>query len=334
MLRRFFFFLMGGALLIALTACGVNAPQPATMVITPPPPPPTNTLALVITATLRVTATPIPTATFLPSETPLPTSTPELPTATLPPPTAAVEAIRGAVNNRSQVVNLRLGPSTDYTSVGRVNSGTTITILGFSDDRQWYFVVADGIGEGWMSAEFVTVSNASAVAVVPQVELTRRAENRPPTAGQTPVATLPGRATRRTDVLAYCDLPDFKNEQGKRFTKDTAVTLYWSWYAQTQQQTQDHINAAKYEVALEKKDGDGWRQALALDTWMNYRTEIIRQSGRWYVYWFVPVGKLAAGDYRISYKLTWSQKIDDGSKTFGPGGIEEINTGTCLFSVN
>jgi hypothetical protein len=51
------------------------------------------------------------------------------------------------------------------------------------------------------------------------------------------------------------------------------------------------------------------------------------------VYWFIPLDMLDVGQYRINYKLTWTQRISDGEKTFGPGGDEEVNTGSCIFTV-
>jgi len=338
-LRRFFSQIWGRAcvlllMTLGLSACGLNSPQVATQIVTIPPLP-TNTLAPVVTTTQRFTATPIPTATFIPSATPIATDTPIPPTETPQPPTPSLQTARGAVNDRSQVVNLRSGPSTDFDAIGKVNSGTTLTILGFSDDRQWYFVVADGVGEGWMSAEFVSVANATAIAVAPSIELTRRAESRPAiTPVGTPPPTIAYRSTRRTDVLAYCDLPDYPNEAGKKFTRESTITIFWSWYAQTRDQINDHVNYSQYEVTLEQKEGDGWRRVQSLDRWREYRTNTVQQRGQFFVYWYVPVGKLAPGEYRVVYKLTWTQTVDDGSKTFGPGGLEEVNTGTCLFSVS
>jgi hypothetical protein len=165
--------------------------------------------------------------------------------------------------------------------------------------------------------------------------LTRRAQQpQPVVSGGTVVATLRPRSVGRNDVLAYCDLPDFKSDAGKSFAKTTAINVYWSWFARTPEQIQDHLDHARYDVSLDSKDGENWKAVRTFDNWRNYQTGVVKQSAiRYYVYWFIPLDMLDTGQYRINYKLTWTQRISDGEKTFGPGGSEEVNTGSCIFTV-
>ncbi len=319
---------------ISLAACDINAPKVATVVVTVPPAP-TITLAPIITATLRYTATPIPTSTFIPTAT-LP------PTATIPPVTVVASptpnlagSVRGSVNFNIPSVNVRNGPSLNAKSLTQVAAGGSLAIVGFSDDKQWYFVTLDDGTEGWISSDFVTVSNPTLVAVVSTADLTRRAQQpEPVVTGGTVVATLRARNVGRNDVLAYCDLPDFrKTDAGKSFPKTTAINVYWSWYAKTPEQVQDHLDHAVYEVSLDVQSGENWNAVRKFDNWRTYQTGVVKQSGKYYVYWFIPLDMLDVGQYRVNYKLTWTQRISDGDKTFGPGGDEEVNTGSCLFSV-
>lgn len=321
---------------LLMSACGINAPRVTTQVVTVPPPP-TNTLAPVFTFTPRYTATPIPTSTLIPTNTLPATATPPVPTATPVTPTIAAVSQRGSVSFGSTTVRLREGPSTEARTLSNVAAGTPLNVLGASEDRLWYFVVLDDGREGWMSAEFITVGNPTAVAIIPPAQLTQRAQQPTPPVNVrsgTVVPTLRARATGPNDVLAYCDLPDFRaRESGKRFSTSTQVTLYWSWFAATPEQIQDHLDYGKYEVSMDLKVDEAWQKIREFTDWQNYQTGVVREGRQYKVYWFIPLGTLLPGEYRINYRLTWSQRVEDGEKTFGPGGEEEVNTGTCLFTV-
>ncbi len=313
--------------LVALSACDLTARSTFPTQIVAPPTVPTDTLAPVVSRTPRYTATLIPTATQIPTNTLPPTATIEqqlpsaLPTTTPTPPT------RGSVkaNGSTQTANLRSGPDAKTRQLRSVRAGTALIVLGISSDREWYNVLLDDGTEGWITADLIVVANPTAVAVLSTADLTRRAEETASAPKQTAIPTLRVRGTLYTDVLAYCDLPDFRKEEGgKTFQRSTQLTVYWSWFANTPEQVRDHIDYSQYDVKLNGKPIDGWR---------NYRTDVIKREGKYWVYWFVSVGALAPGDYKVEYRVTWTQKIDDGEKTFGPGGAEESNTGTCAFTV-
>jgi hypothetical protein len=202
-----------------------------------------------------------------------------------------------------------------------------------NDTKDWYNVrLEDGSREGWLSAPLVTVGS-TAIPVLSTADFDQRTkEALQPTvavaAGTTNPDALPtprkSPLRLRTDVLAYCDSKT-NGEPRKTFTVDTPVTIYWSWFAKTPEQLADHISYADYVVTVDGKP---------LSNWRTYQSNVVRQAdGNYYVFWFVPVGTPAAGEHKIDYKLTWKQKITDGFGTFGPGGDEESNTGTCVFTV-
>ena len=61
----------------------------------------------------------------------------------------------------TDLLNIRAGPGTNYTIVGQLQEGETITIIGKSPDGLWW-----RIDRGWVSATYVKVSgDASAVPV-------------------------------------------------------------------------------------------------------------------------------------------------------------------------
>lgn len=62
------------------------------------------------------------------------------------------------------VLNLRSGPGTIFPVVGKLKSGTTLTVLGRNADGAWLYVccLPDTETRGWISAEFVTPAFAAA----------------------------------------------------------------------------------------------------------------------------------------------------------------------------
>jgi len=65
-------------------------------------------------------------------------------------------------------INVRSGPSTDYTSYGVAPEGTHFEVIGKNDAADWWLVrVNIPEGQGWVSGDYVSVSNADGVPVVP-----------------------------------------------------------------------------------------------------------------------------------------------------------------------
>ncbi len=320
--------------LITLSACGLNAQTFPTQIVAVPTVP-TNTLAPLLTMTPRFTATPIPTSTLIPTNTLPPTQTPFLPTETASPTPTPTVLVRGAVNNRNATVRLRAGPGTEYETLRSLPSGALLFVIGISSDLLWYNVIVEDGTEGWILGELVTVPERTAVPILATAELTARAAL-PRTVIDIPTRapTIPARANQFTDILAYCDLPAFRSEANKTFRPNQSLSIYWTWFARTAEQIQDHLDAATYAVQVERKEGESWQLVRRLSDYDSYRTALTRlPNGRLEVRWFVPIGTLEAGEYRVTYRLTWSRRIEDGFTSFGPGGAEEINTGTCAFRV-
>ena len=96
------------------------------------------------------------------------TAFPTVPPSTVLPPTPAPQVPYGIAND---YVNVRSGPGTNYPVYGVAAPGATAEIAGKSADNAWWVVkiptttAADGLG--WVSADYVTVSNADNVPVIP-----------------------------------------------------------------------------------------------------------------------------------------------------------------------
>jgi hypothetical protein len=321
-------------IVLLVTACN-RPPAVVTQFVTVPVEP-TNTVAPMVTMTPRFTATPIPTATLMPSLTPLPTDTPApvtpsvTPTATEPPATTAEVT--------SARANVRSAPSRDGRVLTSVSRGTTVFVICVTGEQDWYRIRLEDNTPGFMATDLVALGTGGEVASC-SADLLVLAEETPEdgtaNASGTAEATadsslaagsIPYRARLRTDILAYCDLPEFvaENAGRRRFTTDAELSIYWNWYARTEQQILDHLAAAQYEITL---------NGQAIENFDQYRTNVNRREGRVNVDWYVPIGNLAAGEYTITYRLTWLRAIEDGFASFGPGTQNEVNEGSCVFTV-
>ena len=91
-----------------------------------------------------------------------------------------------------EAVNLRSGPGTLYPGYGIAPKGATGEVIGVSEDRQWWVVKLpfniSPTGQGWVSGQYVQVSNAENVIVLPTPPLPPGVEL-PPPPSQGPTAT-------------------------------------------------------------------------------------------------------------------------------------------------
>ncbi len=132
-------------------------------------------------------------------------------------------------------------------------------------------------------------------------------------------------AQQGVDVLAYCNERSFGRPAPANLAAGSTIDVWWSWFAQTRQYIQDHLDHVTYEVAL-----DG----VTLD-YRDYRTTVRQQNdGNYYVYWYVPAGPLTAGPHEITYRVFWDSQITDGYDVFGPGTANAQQTGNCTFTVS
>ncbi len=101
------------------------------------------------------------------------------------------------------------------------------------------------------------------------------------------------------------------------------ITIFWSWYAKTAAQVQDHISKAQYNVTLNRAP------LINVGT-----SEIKVIGGNNWVFYTSNIGNLKPGQYGVEYKLTWSDQTFDGYKKFGPGSATLEQDAGCLFTVD
>ena len=100
-------------------------------------------------------------------------NTQNVPVVQPPPPPPEVQPpppdTSGAYGVTTDVINVRVGPSNQTESYGKVPVGTTFQIVGISDDSKWYAasiptaIAPDGVG--WVNANYVDVTNADGVPI-------------------------------------------------------------------------------------------------------------------------------------------------------------------------
>ncbi len=129
---------------------------------------------------------------------------------------------------------------------------------------------------------------------------------------------------RGVDLYVNCDAPPRPSLRAPaNLAAGSTAEVYWYWYARTEEQIQQHLNTAQYEIRI---NGQLINQPLEY-------AQPVRSSGDFVVDYFYPTGELAAGTYKIEYRVTWSEQIYDGYNFFGPGTNTLEETGSCTFVV-
>lgn len=271
---------------------------------------------------LENTVTPVPSATPTPNETaialgsPLPTSVIGGTTVTPTPPGAVVSATPVTATPRT--------PATQVTGTPGLPNVPSI-------DFDSINLTATALAGGLTSpTPRPPATSTLTIGSPPNTTITPVATT--PASGQTTITppanfTSSGAGIVQEDVqvLAVCD------DRSQGFPAPTSlgagstIRIWWSWFARTRQQVEDHLDAATYEVRL-----DG----ILLPNINLYRTNITQRAGDYVVSWYVPAGPLAAGPHQITYRVTWSRTISDGYDNFGPGTNRLVEEGSCVFTVN
>ncbi len=142
---------------------------------------PEATATAVGVPTLDLTAQ--PTLPAQPDSSPTPEAPVVLPTPEPQTPTAQVTATNG--------VNIRTGPGQVYPSIGVAPFGTTGRVTGRSVDGLWWviFVPTAPNTQGWVSAQFVNVTNADGVPVIAAPPTPTPANTATPSPTSTPLAS-------------------------------------------------------------------------------------------------------------------------------------------------
>jgi uncharacterized protein YgiM (DUF1202 family) len=168
------------------------------------------------------------------------------------------------------------------------------------------------------------LGNTRVITVVPNAAAGTLSAVTPPTGAPSSITPTVDLATvNGRDVFAFCD----DTSIGLRppvLNAGEYIDIYWAWFAGTQQQVQDHIDAAAHELRV---------NGIQIPVLPAHRQPIVSAQGQYVVYWYVPYGPLVVGNYEITYVVTWSRAIFDGRDNFGPGTDIPFEQETCTFTV-
>lgn len=265
------------------------------------------------------TATPSPDLTALFLGTPLPTQvrgggtiTPTPPdqvrTGTAPPPVPTDTP--GGVPGNIPLVQI---------DTNAINATATALVSGAATSTEAPTTVpedATAVDDDERTVQLVT-NTPGGVGDAPQPE---------PTAGLEEPAVRPGE--NGADVFAFCD--DVNNRgygigAPTTLREGAVIDIWWQWFARTEEQVQEHIDAVNYELSISGTNIEN----------VNLYVSPITQSGIFYTAsWYIPFGPLPAGEYEIRYTATWDRSISDGDDLFGPGTDNPFDQEACTFTIN
>ena len=364
--------IMVGALCLALSACSLEELLAPTATLKPSVTlaPPTATYTA--TATWTASATPSPTITNTPTASATATNTPT-PSATptvfgIVSSQRRANIRRGPGTNFAILAALEpgsglqiLGTSEDggwykvrlengaegwiSAALLAVESAPPVSAAADSDaitisgqTRVLVEAAADGAEASTSAEESLLVFNVN-IADVDSMNLTATALVAATTAAApaTPAAQTPARppptetpagptAPPRLDVsvFAFCDDPSFGIGAPSELSPGSTIKIYWAWFASTEAYLRDHMTNAAHDLRV---NGE------AIPNVNQYRGNPRTSGSQHVVYWYVPYGPLAAGDYSISYRVTWRNAISDGYANYGPGSAIEFEEESCAFAV-
>ena len=125
--------------------------------------------------------------------------------------------------------------------------------------------------------------------------------------------------------LIFAECADVEGaDPGVIYNTDELV-LFWSWFAKTAEQVQDHLLNALYKVEL---------GGQTIPYWSVSEIKQVPGSLNWWVFYTVDLGeKWTPGTYGINFAIRWANPISDGYEAFGPGTETELLDSGCLFTI-
>ncbi|MBZ0275854.1 MAG: hypothetical protein K8I60_06910 [Anaerolineae bacterium] len=121
-------------------------------------------------------------------------------------------------------------------------------------------------------------------------------------------------------IFAQCNAFT-RAEPGVLYDNDNIV-IFWSWYAKTQAQVENHMAHAQYSVTLNTAP---FTNVIV--------SPIERRGSNYFVFYSATIGHLTPGKYGVEYKLTWDAVITDGYADYGPETDHPSEGGDCTFFI-
>ncbi len=130
-----------------------------------------------------------------------------------------------------------------------------------------------------------------------------------------------GRSDTPGVIFAECNMYGNRSAPGILYDTDS-ITIFWSWYARTEAQVQDHIAKANYDIRFNTVP-------------FNYVqvSPIERRTNNYWVFYYSQLGRLSPGTYGIEFRLTWDEVTTDGFAEYGPGTDNPEIYSNCTFQI-
>jgi hypothetical protein len=126
------------------------------------------------------------------------------------------------------------------------------------------------------------------------------------------------------DVFAFCNNNAYGIAKPTLLSAGSSIEIFWAWFATSDDHLSQHVNNASHELRV------NGTQIANVD---QFRQPFSSQGGDRAIYWYVPFGPLASGEYLITYRVTWQTTITDGYSFYGPGTSHEFEEESCNFIV-
>ena len=134
---------------------------------------------------------------------------------------------------------------------------------------------------------------------------------------------VPGRTANPGLIFAEC--ADVAGADPGILYDTDGIIVFWSWFAKTVAQVEDHLLNARYMANL------GGQPIPDIQV-----SEIKQVPGslNWWVFYTVNLGdKWEPGTYGIDFAVAWVNPISDGYEEFGPDTANERLDSGCLFVI-
>jgi len=174
------------------------------------------------------------------------------------------------------------------------------------------------------ATQLVTMATLPTAAPSPRATATVDARSAPTASPRAPTSDSSRPPRENVDVFAFCDDTKFGLSAPAAIPPGSTIRIFWAWFANSAQYLQDHIDNAVHVLRVNGETIPDVNQ---------YRGSPQSSGSQHVVYWYVPYGRLRAGEYNINYRVSWRAAISDGSARYGPGTATEFEEESCRFIV-
>ena len=131
------------------------------------------------------------------------------------------------------------------------------------------------------------------------------------------------RPRQATPGIIFAECNDHRMAEPGLVYDTDEVVIFWSWFAQTPELVQEHLNNVDYSVT--------YYQTLQLPNLD--RTEIQEINGDYWIFLYSRLGNLRPGRYYFEYKVQWNAPVSDGYAEYGPGTENPLLISGCGFDM-